>query len=452
MRYGTEFQSAASGAVARAAPVGIYELLAISNSVAKLEELVTKLSTPASANFRVTTSNGLESAVELLKKGYFAAVLYDNNCNTVSCWEHLHALRAVAPDTAILVLCNGEEDSQAQRDALSCGAQECILPSDCTPKGLGRLVRNAIERQAYGRSDHGRSASAGITLDSIGDAILSIGVDGRVSYLNRVAEIMTGWRREDAVGQPPALVFHIVDELTRQPVPDPLTRAMRGEVGVGLPANCLLMRKDGCEYLVEDSVAAIRRADGQACGAVIVFRDVGRQRASARHFAHLAQHDGLTNLPNRRLFGERLENAIVLAQRHGRQFALLYLDLDGFKRINDSCGHGVGDQLLRSVADRLVHGVRASDTVCRHGGDEFVVLLSEVDGAENAAASAATILRILSAPHSFAGQELCITASIGISVYPHDGHDATSLVGGADSAMLRAKRGGRNRLGFASAT
>ena len=133
MRYGTEFQSAASGAVARAALVRICELLAISNSVAKLEELVTKLYTPASANFRVTTSDGLESAVKLLKKGNFAAVLYDNSSYTTNCREHLHALRAVAPDTAIVVLFDNEEDSQAQRDALRCGAQECILPSDCTP-------------------------------------------------------------------------------------------------------------------------------------------------------------------------------------------------------------------------------------------------------------------------------------------------------------------------------
>ena len=416
-----------------------------------LERVVDNLTTSPPVTFRVTRTDGLKSAVRLLAGARFAAMLYDSSSDATVCQESLGMLRAAAPRTAIIVLAGGEEMSHAE-DTLRFGAQEYVVPSDFTPTRLGRLVHNAIERQKYGISIQDGAERAAITLASIGDAVLSIGVDGRVSYLNRVAEIMTGWRCDEAVGMPLNEVFNIVDELTRRPVPDPLARAMQeNDVGT-LPPNCLLVRKDGHEYLVEDSTAPIRRNDGAVCGAVIVFRDVGRQRANARHMTYVAQHDGLTDLPNRLLFSERLDNAIVLAQRHKRQFALLYLDLDGFKRINDSFGHGVGDQLLRSVAERLVHGVRASDTVCRQGGDEFVVLLSEVDGAADAAASAATILRTLSAPHGFDGQELCITASIGVSLYPQDGRDATRLLLGADNAMLRSKRGGRNGFAFAGAT
>lgn len=243
-------------------------------------------------------------------------------------------------------------------------------------------------------------------------------------------------------------VFNIVDEATRHAAPDPLLRAVRENRAVELISDCVLLRRDGHEYLIEDSAAPIRAEDGTVTGAVIVFRDVGGLRASARDMAHLAQHDALTNLPNRVLFGERVSNAIVLARRHQRQVAVLYLDLDGFKDINDSRGHALGDQLLLSVTARLVQAVRASDTVCRQGGDEFVVLLSEIDGAGDAAASAGKLLRMIAEPHDIDGQPLALTASIGIALYPQDGQEVFTLLRHADSAMYAAKRDGRNQLRF----
>jgi diguanylate cyclase (GGDEF)-like protein len=185
-------------------------------------------------------------------------------------------------------------------------------------------------------------------------------------------------------------------------------------------------------------------------GAVIVFRDVGSARARERGLAHLAHHDFLTDLPNRLLFGERVDTAIVLARRHQRQAALLYLDLDGFKPINDTLGHGLGDMLLQSVTQRLVQSVRASDTICRQGGDEFVILLSEIDGPADAAASAGKLLRTLAEPHYIGGRELSLTASIGIALYPKDGREVVALLHRADSAMYEAKRRGRNQYQFFS--
>ena len=140
--------------------------------------------------------------------------------------------------------------------------------------------------------------------------------------------------------------------------------------------------------------------------------------------AHLAQHDFLTDLPNRVLLSDRVANAIALARRHGKQRAVLFLDLDGFKHINDSLGHPIGDQLLQSVAQRLVACVRGSDTVSRQGGDEFVILLSEIERAEDAGLSAEKMLLALAAPHSIAEKELHITASVGVSIYPDDARDA----------------------------
>ena len=164
--------------------------------------------------------------------------------------------------------------------------------------------------------------------------------------------------------------------------------------------------------------------------------------------AHLAHHDFLTDLPNRMLLSDRVANAIALARRHGKQCAVLFLDLDRFKHINDSLGHPIGDQLLQSVAQRLVACVRGSDTVSRQGGDEFVVLLSEIEHAEDAALSAEKILLALAAPHSIAENELHITASIGISIYPEDGQDAETLIRCADTAMYHAKDKGRNNYQF----
>ncbi len=164
--------------------------------------------------------------------------------------------------------------------------------------------------------------------------------------------------------------------------------------------------------------------------------------------AHLAQHDALTDLPNRILLNDRLAQAISLAHRHGKQFALMFLDLDRFKLINDTLGHSIGDQLLQSVAKRLAATVRNTDTVCRLGGDEFVVLLADIEHAQDAAFSAENILAALTGTHRIDQFELQITVSIGISIYPEDGQNMDALLKNADAAMYQAKAFGRNNYQF----
>jgi diguanylate cyclase (GGDEF)-like protein len=183
-------------------------------------------------------------------------------------------------------------------------------------------------------------------------------------------------------------------------------------------------------------------------GAVIVFRDVTVERAAAVQIVHVAQHDVLTELPNRLLLNDRLTQAIALARRHGQHLAVLFLDLDQFKHVNDSLGHEVGDALLQSVARRLVTCVRGSDTVSRQGGDEFLVLLSEIARADDAAATARKMIAALVAPHDVATHVIHITGTIGISVFPEDGSDAEALIKCADTAMYHAKERGRNCYQF----
>lgn len=280
---------------------------------------------------------------------------------------------------------------------------------------------------------------AQVTLDSIGDAVLSTDLAGNITYLNPVAERMTGWSESEAVGKPLQEVMRIIDADSRKPGRNPLATAMRLDTNASVSENSLLIGRDGRESAIEDTAAPIHDRQGRVTGAVIVFHDVGAARALSLQMSHLAQHDVLTGLPNRMLLADRLDRAIAAAGRHGSSLAVLFLDLDHFKRINDRLGHAAGDEVLQSVARRLLASVRRSDTVSRHGGDEFVVLLSEVACAEDAAITAGNLLAAIAAPQRIEGRNLLVTASVGISVYPADGLDATALLKRADLALLQAK-------------
>jgi diguanylate cyclase (GGDEF)-like protein/PAS domain S-box-containing protein len=294
---------------------------------------------------------------------------------------------------------------------------------------------------------------ANVTLDSIGEAVLRSDVEGKVAYLNRKAEEMTGWRREEARGRPMADVLRLI-ESAAGPVVDhaagiamPEGQATK-EAETARCTNCILVRRDGFEYGIERRVTTIRDQDGTVTGTVVAFHDVSAAQAKSLEMSHLAQHDTLTDLPNRVVFNDRLTQAIALAERQSKQLAVMFVDLDHFKKINDSLGHDVGDKLLQSVAGRLIACVRRSDTVSRLGGDEFVVLLAQVEHAEDAAYSARKILRALTAPHVIDSKSLDINVSIGVSTYPRDGQDAEGLMNRADNAMYEAKEHGRNNYQF----
>lgn len=282
-----------------------------------------------------------------------------------------------------------------------------------------------------------------MTLDSIGDGVISIDVDGRVTYLNAAAERMTGWSCQAALGRSHLDVLRIIDGESREPALNPLAMAILHNRTATLSANSVLIRRDGEETAIEDTAAPIRDAHGSLCGAVIVFHDVSASRARSQETLFKAQHDPLTGLPNRLLLTERLTQAMSFARRRGTLLALLYLDVDRFKQINDSLGHAVGDQLLCSMAQRMTGCVRDSDTVSRHGGDEFVVLLPEVAHRDDATVCAQNLLATLRRPYPIEKLVLRVTVSIGIGVYPTDGADTEAVLRHADRAMFNAKhRGG----------
>jgi diguanylate cyclase (GGDEF)-like protein/PAS domain S-box-containing protein len=284
-----------------------------------------------------------------------------------------------------------------------------------------------------------KKAHSSFILNSIGDAVVSTDENGKINYLNLSAQNLIGWSMKEALGRRAMDVLRILDADTRELVPDYLDKAITTDRTLYLPKDCLFLRRDGSEFPIEDSVAPIHDNRGQTIGAVIVFRDVSAAQASKREIIHSAEYDYLTGLPNRMLLNDRVTQAISMASRHTKRIAILFMDLNGFKRINDSLGHATGDKLLQSISQRLLNCIRASDTVSRHGGDEFVVLLSELDNRQGAATTAKKLLDAVAKPHFIDGQSLEITASIGVSIYPEDGGDAYTLFSNADVAMYEAK-------------
>ena len=273
------------------------------------------------------------------------------------------------------------------------------------------------------------------TLNSIGDAVISIDQAGNVSYLNPIAEKMTGWPRADATGRPLQEVVNITDE-------NGGTSALT--LLQSSAASGILTLRDGSEFAIEHSSAPMHNDEGDVIGTVMVFRDVSVARDVTQKLAYAAYHDALTGLPNRVLLESRLTHALALARRHNCGAAVLFLDLDAFKLVNDTFGHKVGDRLLESVARLLQRCVRSTDTVSRFGGDEFVLLLSEISRPADAVVFAEKILGALQVPHAIDQHNLLVTASIGIGLYPDDGTDPQSLLLNADDAMFHAKRRGGN--------
>ena len=408
-----------------------------------IDALVNAIDGPYKGEWVTSLSEGIER----LKKGGIWAVFVNLSLPDSQGLETLDKLLLAVPGVPTLTLAGTKEVAVAL-EALRHGAKDYLLEDHLDEDSFVRAIRNMAERQTAREILFAEKERAQMTLNSIGDAVLSTDLEGRITYLNVVAEKITGWTREEAAGKDVDDVFVIIDGSTRAPCLNPLKTALEQNKTVGLTRHCILIRRDGDEFAIEDSAAPILDQHGATTGAVIVFHDVSVARAMEAEMSHLAQHDTLTKLPNRTLLQDRLSQAITTAGRNGTRIAVLFVDLDGFKHINDSLGHAIGDRLLQSVAKRLLASVRTSDTVSRIGGDEFVILLSEVAHAGDAGVKAGKILAALNAPLEIDQHNLRVTASIGVTTYPEDGQETAMLIKNADLAMYQAKENGRNNYQF----
>jgi diguanylate cyclase (GGDEF)-like protein/PAS domain S-box-containing protein len=396
----------------------------------------------AGVTYLQTHSSGCAGA-----PGCLAAVLVDLRLPDAAGMEILDRLQEAAAHIPIVVLSSSGDEVQATL-AIQRGAQDFLLKDRLDEYLLPKTLIAVIERAAIAEALFDEKERAQVTLNSIGDAVISTNFAGRVTYLNIAAERLTGWSRHEAIGLPLDEVFRLVNSQSRATVPNPMKIATTRDEIVDLPSNCILVRRDGSEAAIEDSSAPIHDRHGRVTGAVMTFRDVTAARALTLRLAYLAQHDSLTGLPNRILLNDRLAQSIAAADRHQSALAVLYLDIDRFKHINDSLGHPVGDRLLQAVAARLCESIRATDTVSRLGGDEFVILLSEVAHPRDAALCADKLLDAVRAPYVLDESILHVSASIGVALFPGDGGGGESLLQNADSAMYEAKANGRNNYQF----
>jgi diguanylate cyclase (GGDEF)-like protein/PAS domain S-box-containing protein len=285
-----------------------------------------------------------------------------------------------------------------------------------------------------------------VTMQSIGDAVITTDINHNVEYLNPVAESLTGWKLGEAKGMAVSHVFNIINESTREPCMSPVMACLDEDKIVGLASQTLLISKDGTEYGIEDTAAPIKDSEQNVLGAVLVFHDVTAQRKMATEMAYRASHDALTGLYNRSEFESRLRRSLKTAHEHNSEHALMFIDLDQFKVINDTCGHAVGDRLLKEISNTIDSHLRASDTLSRLGGDEFAILLEKCS-LEPALRVAEDICK--SVDHyriSHNKQRFSVSASIGLLVFNQKWKSIEQLMQSADAACYTAKESGRNRV------
>jgi diguanylate cyclase (GGDEF)-like protein/PAS domain S-box-containing protein len=303
-----------------------------------------------------------------------------------------------------------------------------------------RRRRNEAEALLFAEKER-----AQVTLASIGDAVVTTDVAGRVDFLNSVAEELTGWTIAEAMGVPLDQVFHIINEVSRAVIENPVEIVLRTGIVVGLANHTVLIRRDGAELNIEDSAAPIRDRHGEIIGVVLVFHDVTKAHEMAKQMGWAATHDSLTGLFNRAEFEHRLQSLIERTSV-GKRHALLYIDLDQFKLVNDTCGHAAGDQMLCQIAAIMHRHMREADTLARLGGDEFGVLLENCP-ADKGRQIAETILEGLRGfRFVWSDKTFLVGASIGLVEVAGEDLNATHLLAAADTACYTAKDEGRNRV------
>ena len=316
----------------------------------------------------------------------------------------------------------------------------------------GRLLRllgvevDITERKLYEDALFREKESAQITLQSIGDGVITTDANNHVEYVNPVAEELTGWKVDDASGRPIDEIFRGFHEETCEPLENPLAVSIRRDRAIKSVRPTLLIRRDGNELYIESTASPIRDGKGNVTGGVLVFHDVSESRDLNRRLSYHASHDILTGLVNRREFENRVERALKSAKARETSYALLYLDLDQFKIVNDSCGHSAGDALLGQLGALLKSKIRWRDTLARLGGDEFGVLLESCSLDE--AMNTAETLRMAISEYKFVWEERSFRLGVSIGVVPitADNEDVAALLTAADSACAAAKEAGRNRI------
>lgn len=325
----------------------------------------------------------------------------------------------------------------------SVGAVEQL---DGRPTRLTGAFQDVTERRRLAAELVKQHELLKVTLDSIGDAVVTTDADETVTWLNPVAERMTGWRTEEASGRPLGQVFHIVNARTRLPAEIPAALCMQQERVLGLAHDTVLISRDGSEFGIEDSTAPILNEAGELLGMVLVFHDVTEQRRLSNEMSHRATHDAMTGLVNRAEFEVRLQGVIDRAHQDKSSHALMYIDLDQFKLVNDACGHAAGDRLLQQVAKLLQETVRSRDILARLGGDEFGIILDYCTGDQAGRLAQQLCDKMEDFRFIHGDQRFRVGASIGLVPVDDRWGSTAAVLQAADISCYAAKEAGRNRV------
>jgi two-component system cell cycle response regulator len=388
----------------------------------------------------VIWASTLVDGVNRAKAGKPDVVLLDLSLPDSAGLATVQVVRSAVPEVPIIVL-TGQDDHQLAEAALEAGAQDYLVKGQFEHDALGRAIRHALVRQKL----ESRLRLFEAALNSAANGIVITDINATVEWANPAFARMTGMSLAEAVGRKPNELVNSGKQ-NEQFYRRMWETILDGQVWSGEIVN---RRKDGSLYDEALTISPVTDSSGKIQHFVAIKQDISERKATEERVQHLAHHDQLTDLPNRVLLRDRLFQALAQARRDRSTLALMFLDLDQFKPVNDTLGHDIGDLLLKEVARRLKSCVpRDSDTVSRLGGDEFVILLAQIEKAVDAVLVAGKLLAALQQPFSIGAHVIKISASIGIAVYPQHGEDVNALLKNADTAMYHAKKAGRNCYRF----
>jgi diguanylate cyclase (GGDEF)-like protein/PAS domain S-box-containing protein len=423
---------------------GRQKVLIVDDSIANLQLLGEVLETDYDVQF---ARSGAE-ALHLLSLGRPDLCILDVMMDGMDGFELCECIQAL-PDLRDIpiVFLTALDDEASESRGLALGAAD-FLHKPFNVRLMRLRIGNLLNRTSIARQLEEEHELLRITLYSIGDGVITTDCEGKITVMNGVAEQLTGWLQQEALGLHIDQVFTIVHERSRRGIKNPLIRSLREVRIVGMPKYTMLLSRDGGEYLIEDSAAPIRDRFDQVVGAVIVFHDATEQRRKIDEaFAFNATHDPLTGLINATEFNARLARTLKMTgQDENIKHCLLLIDLDQFRLANDACGHEVGDRVLQNTASLIDKSIRAGDTLARLGGDEFAVLLENCPTRSGQLVAEAVCERLDRFRFIHDQHRFRIGASIGLVEFDHRWASTSTLLQAADAACMAAKEAGRNRV------
>jgi len=425
-----------------------YQVLLVTDNDQDARFLEYALRKDSRATFVPLRAQDVGEAMKLLATRPIDAVVLDSTLPDTNCVET--CLKIHSSDATMPIIATQETaDENQAKDILTAGAQDVLLKQECAGGNLSRAIRFAVKRAKAVRDLAASESLLQSVLQNVNEGVIVAGRNEKLLLVNPAARELLGIG--SAAGLPTD-IFGMYEQDTVTRIRDrerPMARAIRGETLNDLEIFHRNPNAPNGRFL-SVSGRPLKDGAGKITGGIVSFRDVTGRKRVEDELAHLSLHDGLTGIPNRAFFLETLRKSVARGRRAESRVAVLLLDLDRFKQINDRLGHEFGDALLVDVARRLTDGLRAGDFVARLGGDEFVILFENFGHDEHAAGLADKITDVLAPVFRLEGQEVSVSASIGISTFPECGDDAGSLMKTADVAMYRAKESGRNTYHFYS--